>query len=110
MLRIFLTLKLFCANNKSVRLACFKHAASVRPELGSNSNVILYFFRDLFVTSYTSFNPYSITYIIDANLTILLNYDYLFIKLSWVKLTLSVSACLYYHNILTKSSNFYKKF
>ena len=28
-----------CANNLFVRLACFKHAASVRPELGSNSNV-----------------------------------------------------------------------
>ena len=31
----------FCANNLFVRLACFKHAASVRPEPGSNSNVKL---------------------------------------------------------------------
>ena len=58
---LLLLLKLFfkesnmlCAVNNSVRLACLKHAASVRPEPGSNSNVIylyLYIFR--LVCTYT---------------------------------------------------------
>ena len=33
--------KCLCADSKSVRLACLKHAASVRPEPGSNSNVLI---------------------------------------------------------------------
>ena len=33
--------------NSPVRLACFKHAASVRPEPGSNSNVKILFSSNL---------------------------------------------------------------
>ena len=37
-----ISLKYFCANYLFVRLACLKHAASVRPEPGSNSTVKLF--------------------------------------------------------------------
>ena len=50
------TLKLLCAKNKSVRLACFKHAASVRPEPGSNSNVKIFFGYRRFSTLWSSLN------------------------------------------------------
>ena len=42
----------FVQETCSVRLACFKHAASVRPEPGSNSNVIgIYTSFHLFISS-----------------------------------------------------------
>ena len=40
---VFEESNMLCAVNNSVRLACLKHAASVRPEPGSNSNVIYLF-------------------------------------------------------------------